>query len=239
MQSRVRSPFNWIRRKDRALHSYALNRFPRATSIIDRVLAWLLRVLESPIFALVLGLLLGVLGVTGLPIWVVVVSFVVIWLVAVVGIAKRSYVKSLSIPTQTVTLLFIGFLLAFALTASGKWLVLKSREPEFYIAFSKVAVDDESKETAIVHLALTVRNDGTPSGISQWSFFVTVPNRGELGPFHPFHPHTDGITTRDQQVIRQPHSSQDLLDRVSAISKDNPAVGYLSFSLSGISQMNL
>jgi hypothetical protein len=87
-------------------------------------------------------------------------------------------------------------------------------------------------DVAYIIFALTIRNEGDiGTVIKSWKLTINSV-RGQL-PLDPGHPSSDMVFPEGDFDLKIPTHSQDLLDRVEAVTRDNPAAGVLTFEITG------
>ena len=86
-----------------------------------------------------------------------------------------------------------------------------------------------------MHYWVTVRNSGAPLTIKRWVLTLDIPGKGTL-TFSPTRAASDNVTRADGRKFKAPFNSQDLTDRIDAVTKERPAAGILNFALNGVSK---
>ena len=126
----VRGVFRRILSMDKAAHAHLESRFPKALAVFDAVFEGFFKFLINPAFGVILALVLGVLGVTGIVSAWVAASVVVAWLVAVLWIARSSPIRRLSVVSRMVVVITLAVVLAFLGRSFGKWALQRYEEQQ-------------------------------------------------------------------------------------------------------------
>jgi hypothetical protein len=102
-----------------------------------------------------------------------------------------------------------------------------------------IGTDPHDGTSSLFHLWITIATHGRSFFVRRWKLGVRgIPGKGELW-FDPTHQASDGEVRYGDRIVVAPFNSQDLADRVDAITPDRPAVGILNFALKGISKEQL
>lgn len=106
---------------DTRIHERLSTRFPTAISGIDRALEYIVdKIISSPIFNVILPLVLTVLGIAGVHI-LVLISGYAIWLIVFAWVAKAGRLRKLTIVTRFLALLLVAFFLALLVKEFERW----------------------------------------------------------------------------------------------------------------------
>jgi hypothetical protein len=104
---------------DNELHKIVSFRFPKTVRFMDTLLQWLYDICISPAFAIILSLLLVGLVLSEIAPLIISLSVVLAWWVAVLSVAKASWVNRLNIVRR----LFLVLVMAFVMAGFGNWYI--------------------------------------------------------------------------------------------------------------------
>ena len=108
---------------DSRFHTRLLVKYPSVVPRVDRVLIAVVdKFISSPVFGVLLGLVLVVLGIVGVH-TLVLISVGAVWVISFFWIAKSEPLRKLTVGTRLVTLLLIGLLLAVGARSFGTWAI--------------------------------------------------------------------------------------------------------------------
>jgi hypothetical protein len=87
--------------------------------------------------------------------------------------------------------------------------------------------------------ALTIKNEGEVGiAIKHWRLSINTSKKGTI-TLDPVHASSDVIVEEGERQLTLPTYSQDLVDRVDAITRERPAVGMLSFVAQGLNDADI
>lgn len=108
---------------DKAVHNWLLSRYPQSIGIVDSFLVRIVdKFISSPVFAVILSLVLLVLGVAGIA-WIVLVAVLAAWAVCFLWIARSTPIQNLTVISRFGALTLLGFMLAVAGRSFGQWAI--------------------------------------------------------------------------------------------------------------------
>jgi hypothetical protein len=136
---------------DQSLHSWVLGAFPKTMVAIDNVLETLFQGFGHGAFGVFAALLLVVLVATSIIPTIIAVSLGAAWLIAVVWLARLAPLKSLTVISRWVLVLFGGAIFAVAANSFGTWAVAQyQKQRKFDLAETQRDKDSPEHPAAVL-----------------------------------------------------------------------------------------
>ncbi len=168
--------FQPIINKDKALHAYITTKFPRTVRVVDAILSIFLGIVSSPLFSIILALVLVPLVTSETMSLVNAVSISGAWVVAVAWLARSAPLKDFPVPSRFLIVALLAIILAVSGIKLGHWSTQKSEA--HHKERSEAAVkNEEPKNSPNAH-------DNVPPTIEPPS----KANTSKATPTHPVAP---------------------------------------------------